>query len=352
MDNSYFIFTDSSLNLEIERFHICTWEFKNGSALMEIGCEISSENLSNDLEYIETEIFIPWLNHQNDCNDLFPQLKDPINAKFIFNDSVINTHSFDGGRGLLGVLHEFQVREPLCFLPVAIEPDYDSKKIKAKLDLTTYRNKEANSNIYFRFSVTANIDFLSIRKKGVTRSTIIYDLKINEGRNLPDSLFAELQKKQLCSIKHCFCFTIVPNSYDLTFFDSSSLKNVRTLEYDAFNRYLTSRLVQENQLMVVFNKKKFPDSFAFFSIFTKERIGAGQFALAILVNLISGILLFLPGYREKNNNSFFSKIFWLNLPIEVYIAILIGFALITYFIWPKLVSIFYSLKRNEASKKN
>jgi len=349
MDNSYFIYSDQ--NLEIERFHLCSWEFNNGSALMEVGCEISAETLSKEIPFIEAEIHIPWLKNQNEISDLFPRLKDTANSKFIFNDSVVNTHSFDGGRGLLGILHEFRDREPLCILPVAPVPNYGKRNIKVKLDLSAYKKDGKNANIYFRFSITASTYSLSIRKKGVGRSTIIYDLKINERRNLPDNLFSELQNKQLCAIKYCFCFNIVPNSYDLSFFDSSSLKNVRTLEYDAFNRYLEDRRVQKDQLMVVFNKKEYPQSFAFFTIFTKERIGAGQFALAILINLISGILLFLPNYRNQKNNNLVSKVFWQDLPVEVYVAILIGLALIVYFIWPTIASSIYSLRTVPVLKK-
>jgi hypothetical protein len=342
MDNSYFIYSKD--NLEIERFHLCSWEFKNGTALMEVGCEISAETLPKGLTVIEAEIHIPWLKSQNETTDLFSRLKDTANSKFIFNDSVVNTHSFDGGRGLLGILHEFRDREPLCILPVALTPKFDKRNINVKLDLSTYNNEGQGANLYFRFSITANIYSFSIRKKGVGRSTIIYDLKINEQRNLPDTLFGELQTKRLCTIKYCFFFNILPNSYDLTFFDSTSLKNVRTLEYDAFNNYLGDRRVQKDQLMVVFSKKEYPKSFAFFTIFTKERIGAGQFALAILINLVSGILLFLPAYRSQNGESIMSKIFWQHLPVEVYMAFSIGAALIAYFIWPTIATGIYTLK--------
>lgn len=238
----------------------------------------------------------------------------------------------------MGVIHEFQGRPPLCILPVALTFDYEKKKIEVIVDLTAYNNNTKNTNIYFRFSIVANLNLISIRKKGLGRSTLIYDQKINEGRNLPDHLFGELQSKQLCSIRSCFCFNIVPNSYDLSFLDSSSLKNVRTLEFDAFNRYLEDKRVQKDQLMVVFSKKNYGESFSFFSIFIEERIGAGQFALAILINLISGILLFLPSYRTQNRFGFNSTEFWMQLPIEVYIAIFIGLLLILYFIWPTLTS--------------
>ena len=345
MDNSFFVY--STKLLEIERFHICSWEFNNGTALLEIGCEISSENLPKGLNELELSIYIPWLNTNNKVEDLYPRLKEAKNSKFIFNDSVANTHTFDGGAGALGVMHGFQEREPLSILPVTLTQNNLNHIIQVELNLSAYNNKGNRSNIYFRISITSSTSQLSIRKKGVSRTTIIYDYKINEGRNISDNLVAELQNNQLCSIKHCFCFTIVPNSYDLSFYDSSSLKNVRTLEYDAFNRYLDDPRVQKDELMVVFSKKKYPDSFAFFSIFVKERIGAGQFALAILINLISGILLFLPSFRTANKG----PLNWSELPIEVFIAIFVSLSLFTYLIWPEIGSAWYRLKTKKKKTK-
>jgi hypothetical protein len=155
----------------------------------------------------------------------------------------------------------------------------------------------------------------------------------------------------LSDIKSCFFFNILPNSYDLTFFDSGSLKNIRTLEFDSFKKYLGDNRVKENELVVVFNKKEGKDSYAFFSIFSKERIGAGQFALAILVNLISGILLFIPSFRNSLNLTFFSTNLWKNMPLEVYISISIGLLIVGYFIWPKIISVLQILQ-NIFKRKN
>lgn len=44
MENSFFIFTDKE-KIEIERFHICTWEFKNSKPLIEFGAEISKNSI-------------------------------------------------------------------------------------------------------------------------------------------------------------------------------------------------------------------------------------------------------------------------------------------------------------------
>jgi hypothetical protein len=334
MDNAYFIYSDE--NLSIERFHLCTWEFKNSSALIEIGCEISASSLKANNGQLTICLHVPWLKASNSAIDLYSRLSEPANSKFIFNDSVNNTIRLDDGRNLMGVVHEFQLRAPLCILPVHLSSDVEKRKVEVQIDLSSYNNKAFGTNVYFRFLIAPDINFISTRKKGVSRSTIIYDIKINERRNIPDYLFAEVNKKKLSIIRSCFCFNIVPNSYDLSFFDSSSLVNIRTLEYDSFNRYLDDRRVKKDELMVVFNKKKEPDSFAFFSIFSKERIGAGQFALAVLINLVCGILLFLPSYRKENHLTVFSWSFWSGLPWEVYIAILTGLSLIIYFVWPTI----------------
>jgi len=47
MDNSYFVYSAVGENLTIERFHVCTWEFSDNSTLVEFGCEITSESLTN-----------------------------------------------------------------------------------------------------------------------------------------------------------------------------------------------------------------------------------------------------------------------------------------------------------------
>ena len=54
-------------------------------------------------------------------------------------------------------------------------------------------------------------------------------------------------------------------------FDNSSHKNVRTLEYESFNKYLGDKRVKKDELIVVFNKKEVAESFSFFSdIFNGE----------------------------------------------------------------------------------
>lgn len=336
MENSFFIFTDKEKPIEIERFHICTWEFNNNSSLVEFGFEISRKSLTQ--AELSISLFIPWLTTPCEVNDLYEKLSIAENSRFIFNDSLTNTASLDGGRNKLGVIHTFADRNELCILPLNIAHTHD-KIITVTANLKPYHGSNTQSNIYFRFCIKPSFPAISVRKKGISKSTIIYDIKVNERRNIPDDFVAIFEEKDLSKINSCFSFNILPNKYDIVFFDNSSLKNVRTLEYDSFNRYLGDKRVKKDELIVVFNKKQGGESYSFFSIYSKERIGPGQFALAILINIICGILLFIPSYRKSFHPELTLSNVWSNLPLEIFLALGIAIWTLIFFVWPSIKNI-------------
>jgi hypothetical protein len=274
---------------------------------------------------------------------LYDKLSIAANSRFIFNDSISATKYLKTNTTNSGVIHTFSGRNELCVLPVDIKIDEDSI-VTATLNLKAYReyDQESKPNIYFRFWIKPSVPFISMRKNGVSKSTIIYDIKVNERRNIPDKKIEYFNDQEFCKIKYCFSFNILPNKYDIVFFDNASLKNVRTLEYDSFNRYLGDKRVKKDELIVVFNKKEakefetkvVAESFSFFSIYSMERIGTGQFALAILINIVCGVLLFIPSYRK----TFVPEISLLKvcteLPSEIYIALGIAVTTLIYFIMP------------------
>lgn len=338
MDNSFFIFTEKNKPVQIERFHICTWEFHNDNSLVEFGFEVAKESITSS--QLSISLFIPWLTKSCEVMDLYDKLSIAENSRFIFNDSISTTESLDGGRNKLGVIHKFQDRNELCVLPVTIDKPSD-KFITTTINLqpySDYDNSKEKPNVYFRFWIKPAIPYISMRKKGISKSTIIYDIKVNERRNISDDKVVFFSDKEFCKIKSCFSFNILPNKYDTVFFDNSSLKNVRTLEYDSFNKYLGDKRVKKDELIVVFNKKQNTESFSFFSIYSKERIGPGQYALAILINIICGVLLFIPGYRTTSNPKITIGDVWKELPIEIYIALGIAIATLIYFTLPLITS--------------
>ncbi|WCL51025.1 hypothetical protein [Leptospira sp. GIMC2001] len=337
MENNFFVFTEADLNITFDRFHICTWEFINNSALIEFGGEINNFNQITK-DQITIELFIPWITKKHTVVDLYNNLKDSENSRFIFNDSVLSTKSLDGGKNKNGVIQEFEERKPLCIIPIKDSINADKRTINVQIDLKPIKENQIKdqTNIYFRFYIEVSNHLLSIRKNGISRSTVIYDIKVNEKRNLPP----DFSRKSFCKINKCFYFNILPNSFEMAFYDTNALKNVRTLEFDSFKKYLDDSRVKENELVVVFNKKQGEESYSFFSIYSKERIGPGQFALATFVNLICGILLFLPNHRAglENNLPYIDLV--TRLPVEVYISAIIGFTIVIYFIWPKITSLY------------
>ena len=250
MENSFFIFTDKE-EIVIERFHICTWEFNNSKPLIEFGGEISKDSIHEDT--LSISIFIPWLTERCEIKDLYQKLKDRENSRFIFNDSIKGDEPLDAKTDELGVIHEFLNRDYLCILP--IKTKIEAETIYISIDLRSYKEKKKTTNIYFRFLIEP-IQKIPMIKNGIGKSTIIYDIKVNEQRNIPSNKVSSLNKKIFSKIKSCFLFNIIPNKYDIVFFENKPLKNIRTLEYDSFKRYLPYDRVRKDDLIVVFNKKK------------------------------------------------------------------------------------------------
>ena len=341
MGNSFFIYTDKCSAVQLERFHLCSWEFNNNSSLVEFGFEISQESIKKD--DLTIFIFIPWAEKSCETKDLYKELSIADNSRFIFNDSISATKYLKPNTTDLGIIHTFSGRNELCVVPADIKINED-KIVSATLNLKPYREykQESKPNIYFRFWIEPTIPFISMRKKGVSKSTIIYDIKVNERRNIPDDKTKYFDNKEFCRIKYCFSFNILPNKYDIVFIDNSSLKNVRTLEFNSFNKYLGDKRVKKDELIVVFNKKEVKDfekievaqSFSFFSIYSMERIGTGQFALAILINIFCGILLFIPAYRKTFTPEISLLNVWAKLPSEIFIALGLAIVMLIYFISP------------------
>jgi hypothetical protein len=331
MENTFFI--SGKEKIKIDRFHICSWEFNDNQSLLEFGSEINTSSLVGK-DRVILFFFIPWLTKDYQIIDLYTQLCQTTNSRFIFNDSVNGIDSLDGGVNEAGIIHKFDDRDPLCILPISTSIELNNQLV-IDIDLKAYSQyTKGKPNIYFRFCIKTKSMPLSTRTLGINKSTVIYDIKVNEKRNIPVNRTAEFKGKEFCEIDNCFCFNILPNSYDMVFADAS-LKNVRTLEHNSFSQYLGGIIeIPKDELMVVFNKKA--TNFIFFSIYSQERIGTAQFASAILINIICGILLFIPSWRKSFNPKMTLGKVWLNLPIEIYISFIIALITLCYFMWPTI----------------
>lgn len=324
MDNSFYLFSDTIEDVNIDRFHICSWDFRDKSSIVEFGVEINQKSINFDENFI-LNLYIPWLKSDCTITDFYNRLVDLGNSKFIFNDVAIGRDVFDEDGGKTGGIQKFKVRENIVLIPFQHEVLENILRITLNLaDYQKQRTDQSQENLYFRFSIERKKrEGIALKKTGINKSTLIYDIKVNERRNLPENISA----KHPCNIGCVFYFNIVPNDYNLNFFDSKILKNIRTLEYHGFSRYLNDNRVKANDLVVVSSKSSGLDSYSFFIVYSNEILGVGVLALALLLNLLSGILLFLPSLRSDrfNHNVY-------NLPLELYVAIGIWALVFSYFL--------------------
>ena len=145
MNNSYYILAKEAI--QIERLHICTWEFPNVDSYIEFGMEFSYRSFTNDT--LNIWLSAPFIKENDDVKCLLKNLADSANSRFIFNNIVsgisnIGADSRDGS-----VLH-FEGRDSLTILPCKI--DVSSGLLKFTLN----KPNRYEGNLYFRVLVKHN----------------------------------------------------------------------------------------------------------------------------------------------------------------------------------------------------
>lgn len=330
MNNTYFILSNKKIN--IDRLHICTWDFVGSNAALEIGMEFTPTPYVKD---IDIKLSLPFLKKTDIITCLMDSLiRDDDNSKFIFNDTIkVNKHINGDKRN--GTILEFTKRNSLCVLPVK------NIVIENGICSFTVSNLNQTTKNYIRLYIQTGVQNLAIEKNGIAKTTYIYDIKVNERRNLPNQINDLLNSGyMLCdTIKSCFCFHVVPSRYNISYLDNNKLKNIRILESEAFNHYLpNSEKMKENECLIVFNKNDKSDdgSFTFFSEFEKEIIGSKQILLAITANVLCSLLFGMFALRKKEwmpGQKWFEYLPW---EFWVAILILVVFSAIMFIPWKRL----------------
>lgn len=325
MNNTYFILSNTKLS--IDRLHICTWDFLDFNAAIEIGIEFTP--VTPNIKTVDFKLSLPFLKTTDKVTCLMDSLvRDDDNCKFIFNDTIKNTSHIRADKRNGSVL-EFSSRNKLSVLPV--------KDIKTENGFCSFSVQDISHTIknYVRIYIQTNVSELAIIRKGITKETYIYDIKVNEKRNLPSAINDLLSKGlYLCNeIKACFCFHVIPSSYNIAYLNSAKLKNIRILESDAFNRYLpnTSK-ISNNECIIVFNKSENSKdgSYTFFSEFEKETIGNKQIVWTIFANIMCSLLFGVFSLRSWTKGQE-----WYNwLPWEYWVTFICLLSLFAYLFVP------------------
>lgn len=344
MENNYFLLSPQHNSIDIERFHLCTWELRDETALIEFGIEIC---LKDELpQELELSLFVPWLKSTHKIQDLYNNLKDKDNCRFIFNDSVEGAEFIQEGNRELGTILRLVDHGDLCIVPIWADINLQKHCINIKIQTEQLKAKyKPKMCIYCRFYLEPHVSLLSTRTQGITKTSLIYDIRVNEKRNLPTNISA----KDLCKIKNCFVFHIIPNYYDLVFLDNKICRGIRSLEFDSFQKYLPNKRFKRDELIVIFNKKIESESYTFFSTYAKEIISPTQIVLAIFINLLCALLLFIANIRMSLQIPAYNKRLWNNLPWETYLCIgivlLTGIYIFGPVVWRRCHSFFSTTKK-------
>ena len=183
------------------------------------------------------------------------------------------------------------------------------------------RKPEGNyGHIYMRILIKINRKTIAETVRSITKRTYVYDIKVNEARNIPDDVFTYKQENNLTLLKinKTFCLHCVPSDYEIGFADSVKLKNVRKLEMDAFCNYLPMLKKMSGGYNIVFLKDENVNGNSFFTTFSKEYIGNKQLLIALVTNLVCNLLFAIASFRSiiGENDVWYKK-----MPLEWYISL-------------------------------
>ncbi len=316
MNNAIFILTDRPI--DIDRLHICTWDL-HGKGALEIGVEFDLREKTNQTDKVEFLLSLPFIGKEDKVLCLARTLltENSANCKFIFNDTVKKVISIGDSPANGGVV-EFKGREPLAILPILCSSIEDGKCVFAVENLDKIKVDVHNAKAYIRFLIETRLEKFVVVHSGITKNSYLYDLKINEMRNIPDSINLCINHgKYICDkIRSCFCMHVVPSDYYLTYADSNKLKNIRILENDAFNRYLIDLHALEDEYIIIFQKDQTKEkdevkSYSFFSEFEKERLGSKQIIFAVFANLFCSLIIgIFPSKITEELGHWYSNLSW------------------------------------------
>lgn len=327
MDNSVFILCKQN-SVRIERLHICTWDIDDKQFFTEYGFEINR----NSLKKLNVAIALPAIKSIDDFKCLFQNISEINNCRFIFNSDIEEVKPINGNPRFGNNVTLTNNRQ-LAILPIQTDlVTIDNNILKIELDIPD----QSYPTIYFRFLVKSEKKAFIYINKEISKKIINYDIRINECRTAsPDVCNLQTKGYIPMPIQRCFCFHIIPNTYNIDFINSNKLKTIRSLEFVGFNQYLgeikdTENIsLKEHLYNIVFCKQENLSNYSFFSVYSKDYIGDVQIILAIAANLICSLLFAAGALHTSISDP--QKSYWERIPIEYWSAVGILILLIVYF---------------------
>lgn len=317
INNSVYILCKQD-GVKITRMHICTWNVKNQISFTEYGFEIDRGTLKK----LDLLVALPEINKKEDLRCLYRNVSDTKNCRFIFNSDIEFTRPINGNAEF-GVNISLLGDREIAILPIDSDKVIlENKNLKLELEIP----EQAKKIIYIRFLVESNIPAFAYVKNEISKRIITYDVRVNECRTASKDVIKEQkQGYKILHIDNCFCFHIVPSTYNIDFINGNKLKTIRSLEIPEFKNYLgdiekdEKLTLKENQFNIIFCKQENKDNYSFFSTYSEEYIGNAQLTLALGANILCS-LLFASGGLQKRTNDLESP-FIARIPFEYWIAL-------------------------------
>lgn len=319
MNNSFYVYSNSPLT--IERLHICTWDIKGAKSKMEMGMEIVNGKTPPIQKPVQISLSMPFSLKDLKVKSLHNELCEEKYSQYIFNDIIKGSDIIDEDAKRGKVLH-FKERGDLAVLPVGTEVSQDGKILNL-----TINSRGTKGNIYVRMIMDLDVNTVAVVKNGIAKKSFLFDFKINESRNMPDSLVTKIKSSDLLTVKQVFLFHAVPDSYNIDFYDSNKFKSIRKLETEVFADYTGIKELRNDDYMILFNKDTGKKAYSFYTCFSDEIIGTKQIVLAIGVNILCSLLFSLPSFRNSWNCC---EPWSTQFPWEWIVAVLILFAMFVY----------------------
>lgn len=282
----------------VEKLHLCTWDVRNHNTFVEVGVSIANDGTLPDT--VELYLVLPFLSDKCKIKSLHEELHDNDNYKFIFNEIPENVKAIDGeirNGSIVQLAGDGDLKSRTHLVANAnTEQDKTLPMVKVSFE----RPEKEVGHAYVRLLIETDKSTIAEVIPGIAKRSYIFDVKINEARNIPSDVLNFKRKEHLniLPVKTAYCLHCVPDNYEITFSDSSKMKNIRKLEKEAFQRYLPVLKNISGEYIITFIKhKEDSGSYSFFTTFNKEVVGNKQLFVAVITNLLCNLLFAIAAFR-------------------------------------------------------
>ena len=292
----------------MEKLHLCTWDLRNHNTYVEVG--VSLANAEGLPKSITLYLVLPFLGKACPIRSLHEALGDNDNYKFIFNEIPENVRALDGSKhngSIVTLSGEGDAKQRTHLIANATATQLAAKPDSEALQIVkvTFDNPEdlrtTVGHVYVRLLIQVSGTTIAEVITGIAKRSYIFDVKINEARNIPDEVldFQRQHHLQRRPVATAYCLHCVPDNYEISFSDGSKLKNIRKLEKAAFQRYLPELRNLGGEYIITFIKQKGEDSYSFFTTFNREVVGNKQLFVAVVISLMCNLLFAFSAFRKE-----------------------------------------------------